>query len=278
MNTGTTVLRISIGTFAAQLLGQLGIVLLATIGHRTPPDQPPDERANAEGSQQRAVPEGGDLAALAGHAVGQEAALDRLTTTAECQRAAQRESRAQQDTPRQAGRGAVGTRQGAHPPIVSDQPTALGNHADLGRAAGTTEVVEELDVGLVVVLPLLGGVVRVEDGLDRTHRLGGATVDALGRMDVEQALTLVDAVDWALLDAGLVLDVSPRLGDHVSHLRLLSGSFESRSLGAQCWADLADNCGELVSHVGSRPRRQGRRVTAGHGSRPSGRDTDGVYL
>src|SRR5674476_1562972 len=90
MNTGTTVLRISIGTFAAQLLGQLGIVLLATIGHRTPPDQPPDERANAEGSQQRAVPEGGDLAALAGHAVGQEAALDRLTTTAECQRAAQR--------------------------------------------------------------------------------------------------------------------------------------------------------------------------------------------
>jgi len=49
-------------------------------------------------------------------------------------------------------------------------------------------------------------------------------------------------------------------------------------LGAQCWADLADNCGELVSHVGSRPRRQGRRVTAGHGSRPSGRDTDGVYL
>src|ERR1017187_1814446 len=52
-----------------------------------------------------------------------------------------------------------------------DQRVVLVDQAELGRAAGAAKVVEELDVGLVVVvLPLLGGVVLVEDGFHRADR------------------------------------------------------------------------------------------------------------
>src|SRR3954451_15540423 len=47
----------------------------------------------------------------------------------------------------------------------SDDRVVLVDLADLGRPTGRAEVVEELDVGLVVVLPLLGRVVLVEDRL-----------------------------------------------------------------------------------------------------------------
>jgi hypothetical protein len=40
-------------------------------------------------------------------------------------------------------------------------------------------------------------------------------------VDVQRALALVDAVDGALLDACLVLDVDAGLGDHVGHGRSL---------------------------------------------------------
>ena len=93
----------------------------------------------------------------------------------------------------------------------------------LDGTAGRAEVVEELDVRLVVVLPLLGHVVLVEDRLDRADRLAGAAVDALVGVDVEHPLALVDAVDGALLDARLVQHVDARLGDDVGHRRLLLG-------------------------------------------------------
>ena len=85
------------------------------------------------------------------------------------------------------------------------------------RRRRAAEVVEELDVGLVVVGPLLGDVVLVVDGLHGADRLAGTAVDALVGVDVEPALALVDAVDRALLDAGLVLEVDTGLRDHVRH-------------------------------------------------------------
>src|SRR4029078_8451339 len=94
---------------------------------------------------------------------------------------------------------------------------------ELGRAAGRAELVEEVDVGVVVALPLLGGVVLVEDRLDRADRLTSTAVDALVGGDVEHALALVDAVDRTLVDAGPVLEVDARLGDDVGHQVLLNG-------------------------------------------------------
>jgi hypothetical protein len=97
----------------------------------------------------------------------------------------------------------------------------LVDHAHLGRATGRAEVVEEVDVRGVVVLPLLRGVVLVEDRLHRADRLACTAVDALVRVDVEHPRSLVDAVDGALVDAGPVLEVDAGLRDDVGHL----GSF-----------------------------------------------------
>jgi hypothetical protein len=94
----------------------------------------------------------------------------------------------------------------------------LLDHTELGGAARGTQVVEEVDVGVVVVLPLLRGVVLVEDRLHRADRLARTAVDTLIRVDVEHPLTFVDAVDGALVDAGPVLDVHAGLRDDVRHL------------------------------------------------------------
>src|SRR5689334_8376258 len=69
--------------------------------------------------------------------------------------------------------------------------------------------------------PLLGHAVVREDRLDRARRLAGLTVDALVGVDVELILPLVNAIDRADLDAGLVLDPDAGLGDHERHAILL---------------------------------------------------------
>src|SRR2546425_7660615 len=56
-----------------------------------------------------------------------------------------------------------------------------------------------------------------EDRLHRAHGLAGSAVDALVGVDEELVRPLVDAINWADLDAGLVLDVDARLDDHVRH-------------------------------------------------------------
>src|SRR5690606_39056045 len=98
--------------------------------------------------------------------------------------------------------------------VPLDQPQLRGT-------AGGTEVVEELDVGPVVVLPLGRGVVLVEDRLDGADRLARPAVHAFVGVDVEGTLPLVDAVDGAFLDARLVLHVDAGLCDHVGHGGLL---------------------------------------------------------
>ena len=99
----------------------------------------------------------------------------------------------------------------------------LGVHclrAELGGTAGGSQRGEELCVGRRVVLPLRGDVILVEDGLHGAHRLTRTAVDALVGLDVEHAVALVDAVDGALLDAGLVLQVHTGKGDDVGHRNL----------------------------------------------------------
>src|SRR5207249_3402462 len=62
---------------------------------------------------------------------------------------------------------------------VLDPLRVVRGLADLGCAAGRAELIEEVDVGLGVVLPLVRHVVLVVDGLHRAHRLAGTTVHAL---------------------------------------------------------------------------------------------------
>ena len=89
--------------------------------------------------------------------------------------------------------------------------------AELRRATGRSEIVEEVDVGADVAGPLARNVVLVEDGLDGADRLTRTAVHALVRMDVEHATALVDAVDRTLLDTGLVHHVDARFGNRVGH-------------------------------------------------------------
>src|SRR5206468_5649563 len=101
--------------------------------------------------------------------------------------------------------------------VVGDVVGVARLGADLGGAAGRAQLLEPGGVGGGELLPLRRHVVLVEDRLDRADRLAGAAVDALVRVDVEHPVALVDAVDRAFLDAGLVLDVDARLGDDVGH-------------------------------------------------------------
>src|SRR5581483_4380392 len=66
-------------------------------------------------------------------------------------------------------------------------------------------------------LPLVGQRVLREDRLDRALRLAGPAVDALLRVDDEDAVRLVDAVDRAHVDARAVFDVDARFRDDVRH-------------------------------------------------------------
>jgi hypothetical protein len=95
-----------------------------------------------------------------------------------------------------------------------------GLRTELGCSTGRSQRGEELCVGRGVVLPLRGDVVFVEDRLNGADRLTCTAVDALVRLDVEHAVALVDAVDGALLDAGLVLQVHTGKGDDVGHRNL----------------------------------------------------------
>src|SRR5690606_14483271 len=101
-----------------------------------------------------------------------------------------------------------------------DDRVVLVDHAYLGGAAGRAHIVEELDVGLVVVLPLVRKVVFVVDRLDGAHRLARTAVDALVGVDVERAVAFVDAVHGAFVDAGPVLDIHTGQRDDVRHVRI----------------------------------------------------------
>jgi hypothetical protein len=84
------------------------------------------------------------------------------------------------------------------------------DRTDLGRTTRRANLREEVNIDLVVVRPLTGKVIFVIDSLNWTNRLTSTAVNALIRMDVEHAVTLVDAVNWALVDAGSVFDIYTR--------------------------------------------------------------------
>src|SRR6266478_7193135 len=88
----------------------------------------------------------------------------------------------------------------------------------LGRRLGPGIVREEFLVQGREALPLVRDFVLGEDRLHRADRLARPAVDAFVGMDEEHRLSLVNAIDRAYLDAGLVLDVDAGFSDHIRHL------------------------------------------------------------
>src|SRR6476469_4761185 len=98
-------------------------------------------------------------------------------------------------------------------PMARDLPELRGH----GHRGHGLALLEELPVLRDEVLPLLGDAVVRKDGLDRAGRLACLAVDALVGMDVVLVLALVDAVDGAHFDAGLVPHPDARLGNDERH-------------------------------------------------------------
>jgi hypothetical protein len=99
---------------------------------------------------------------------------------------------------------------------------------DLGCSARRADFLEKVHVDGVVIAPLLWNIVLVIDGLYWADWLAGSAINTLIRVDVEHAVTLINAVNRALIDAGLVLNIDTRKGNYVSHLsnQPLSKAFE----------------------------------------------------
>src|SRR3954451_21180713 len=102
--------------------------------------------------------------------------------------------------------------------MPSPAPNERGVGAQLAGLRGATRCPKRLvaprqdlgEEGQVVVdelLVVLGHATVLADRLDRADRFAGAAVDALLGVDVALAVTLIDAVDRALIDARLVVDV-----------------------------------------------------------------------
>src|SRR5699024_5527690 len=117
-----------------------------------------------------------------------------------------------------------------------DEGVVLVDDSVGGRSARGSDVVEEVDVRRVVVLPLFGHIVFVEDRLDGAHGFAGPAVDAFVGVDVEAASAFVDAVDRAFLDAGSVLQVHAGLGDDVGH-GFLTSSDACAAAGSVAWVN-----------------------------------------
>jgi hypothetical protein len=84
------------------------------------------------------------------------------------------------------------------------------NWANLGSASWRSNLGEKVNVGLVVFTPLTRKIVFVIDSLNWANGLTRTAVDTFIRVDVQHAVALVDAVDWALIDTCFVLDVHAR--------------------------------------------------------------------
>src|SRR5205809_5358847 len=82
---------------------------------------------------------------------------------------------------------------------------------------GPKEVSVDRDPGL----QFLGEAIIRMDRRDRTDGLAQSAIDAFVGLDVERAPALVDTIDRARVEAGLVLHVDAGIGDDVGHERLL---------------------------------------------------------
>jgi hypothetical protein len=84
-------------------------------------------------------------------------------------------------------------------------------------AAWGAKFIEELRVNFFKFIPLGWDVILVIDCFDWADWFAGATINALIRLDVEHPIALVDAIDWALFDTGLIFHIHTRKRDHICH-------------------------------------------------------------
>jgi adenine deaminase len=87
------------------------------------------------------------------------------------------------------------------------QRVVSSNGSYLCSSSGGANFVKEINVHLVVIAPLGRSVILVVDGFYWANWLTGTAINALVRVDVEHSIALVDAINRALINAGLVLHI-----------------------------------------------------------------------
>lgn len=86
----------------------------------------------------------------------------------------------------------------------------ISNWAKFGGSARGSNFGEKLNIYGVIGLELIGKVILVKNGLNRANRLACTTINAFIGVDVKHPVALINAVDRALIDASLVLNVDTR--------------------------------------------------------------------
>jgi hypothetical protein len=80
-----------------------------------------------------------------------------------------------------------------------------------------TKFYEKLGVNFRKLFPVTRDIIFIVDSLDWADGLTSATVHTLIRLDVEHSVAFIDAIHWALFDAGLVFHIDTWLGNHICH-------------------------------------------------------------
>jgi hypothetical protein len=88
---------------------------------------------------------------------------------------------------------------------------------DLCSSTWGAKFYEKLGINFWILFPFAWNVILVIDSFHWTDRLARTAIDALIRLDVEHAVAFIDAINWALFDAGLIFHIDTRLGNHICH-------------------------------------------------------------
>jgi len=88
---------------------------------------------------------------------------------------------------------------------------------DLCSSTWGAEFYEELGVNFREFFPVSWNIILIINCFNRAYRLASTTIDALIRLDVEHSVSFVNAIHWALFDAGLIFHIDAWLGNHICH-------------------------------------------------------------
>ena len=94
------------------------------------------------------------------------------------------------------------------------------NRRETARSTGGTNArsIEELGVNPRIGTPLIRKFGLWENSFNRANRLTRMAIDALFRMDIQGANTLINAIDRAYVQAGFVFDIYTGLRNYVDHI------------------------------------------------------------
>jgi hypothetical protein len=99
----------------------------------------------------------------------------------------------------------------------SDDWVVSRNRSDFGSTARGTDLGEKVNVRFVILTPLTRQVIFVVNGFHWANWFASTTIHTFIWVDIEHTITLVNAVDGALIDTCLVLHIYARESDYVGH-------------------------------------------------------------